>query len=107
MLVGPAGPVVIDWAAARTGPAGVDVAMTALLLAEVAVGGLHAGAGDVADVPLDTDAVDALLTAFLQHADADPLAHLDAAVAFRTPHAEPPAPVTRVPVRVADPPERA
>jgi aminoglycoside phosphotransferase (APT) family kinase protein len=33
----PAGPVVIDWSNARPGPAGLDVAMTAVILAQVLV----------------------------------------------------------------------
>ncbi len=35
-----AGPVVIDWSNATAGPSTLDVAMSALILAEVAVGGL-------------------------------------------------------------------
>lgn len=38
VLMSPAGPVVIDWTNARRGPAGLDVAMAALILAQVAVG---------------------------------------------------------------------
>lgn len=37
VLLGEDGPVVIDWSNARRGPAGLDVAMTALILAQVAV----------------------------------------------------------------------
>jgi aminoglycoside phosphotransferase (APT) family kinase protein len=37
VLMGPTGPVVIDWSNARPGPAGLDVAMTALILAQVVV----------------------------------------------------------------------
>ncbi|WP_125776864.1 phosphotransferase [Antribacter gilvus] len=46
VLLGPGGPVVIDWANARPGPAGLDVAMTLLILAQVVVtpGMLAAGA---------------------------------------------------------------
>jgi aminoglycoside phosphotransferase (APT) family kinase protein len=37
VLMGDAGAVVIDWSNARTGPAGLDVAMSALILAQVVV----------------------------------------------------------------------
>lgn len=37
VLLAEDGPVVIDWSNARRGPAGLDVAMTALILAQVAV----------------------------------------------------------------------
>ncbi|SCF04960.1 tRNA A-37 threonylcarbamoyl transferase component Bud32 [Micromonospora viridifaciens] len=37
VVLAPAGPVVIDWANAREGPSALDRAMTALILAEVAV----------------------------------------------------------------------
>jgi aminoglycoside phosphotransferase (APT) family kinase protein len=37
VIAGESGPVVIDWSNAELGPAGLDVAMTALILAQVAV----------------------------------------------------------------------
>jgi hypothetical protein len=37
ILMSPAGPVVIDWSNARHGPAGLDVALTALILAQMVV----------------------------------------------------------------------
>ncbi len=37
VLVGPDGPVVIDWVNAEPGPPGLDVAMTAVILAQIAV----------------------------------------------------------------------
>ena len=37
VIVGDSGPVVIDWSNARPGPAGLDVALSALILAQVAV----------------------------------------------------------------------
>jgi aminoglycoside phosphotransferase (APT) family kinase protein len=43
-----AGPVVIDWSNATAGPSTLDVAMSALILAEVAVGGLVDVPGAVA-----------------------------------------------------------
>ncbi len=67
------GPVVIDWRNATDGPADLDLALSALILAQVAVDdqqGMAAGA-------------DLLLTAFLQHAGGDPLRMLDRAVEIR------------------------
>lgn len=67
------GPAVVDWAAARTGPATLDVAVTALILAEVAVdaGGAY------------SQAARALLAAFLTHSSVSPLPALDAATEVR------------------------
>ncbi|GAA0906784.1 hypothetical protein Vau01_070850 [Virgisporangium aurantiacum] len=66
------GPVVIDWRNARTGPPGLDVALTALILAQVAVDPEH---------PARTAARE-ILTAFLRAAG-DPLSDMDGAVAMR------------------------
>ncbi len=67
------GPVLVDWALARAGTAGLDVAVTALVLAEVAV---DAG-GDY------SQAARALLAAFLGIAGEDPVPALDEAIAVR------------------------
>jgi tRNA A-37 threonylcarbamoyl transferase component Bud32 len=72
MLTG-RGPVVIDWCNATDGPADLDTALSALILAQVAVDGTHpwsAAAGDFLD-------------AFLPLAPGDPLRALDDAVGFR------------------------
>ncbi|GEA86709.1 phosphotransferase [Cellulomonas cellasea] len=68
------GPAVVDWSAARLGSAALDVATTALLLAEVAAdeGGDYSHAAQV------------LLVAFLAAVDTDPLPALDEAVRLRT-----------------------
>jgi len=68
------GPAVVDWSAARLGSASLDVATTALLLAEVAAdeGGDYSSAAQV------------LLVAFLAAVDHDPLPALDDAVRLRT-----------------------
>jgi aminoglycoside phosphotransferase (APT) family kinase protein len=68
------GPAVVDWSAARLGSAALDVATTALLLAEVAAdeGGDYSHAAQV------------LLVAFLAAADADPLPALDEAQRLRS-----------------------
>jgi aminoglycoside phosphotransferase (APT) family kinase protein len=66
------GPVVIDWRNARTGPPGLDIALTALILAQVAVDPEH---------PAGTAARE-ILTAFLRSAG-DPLSDLDGAMAMR------------------------
>jgi aminoglycoside phosphotransferase (APT) family kinase protein len=70
-----AGPVVIDWSNATAGPSTLDVAMSALIVAEVAVGGL-------VDVPaaVTKDLLEALLRVT---GPADPT-QLRAAVARRT-----------------------
>lgn len=65
------GPVVIDWCNAADGPPGLDVAMTALILAQVAVGSdPRAGAAGT------------LLDAFLRRVAVHP-GHLEAVVARR------------------------
>ena len=58
------GPALVDWANARTGTAELDVSLTALIIAEVAVdaGGVY------------SQAARALLAAFLVATDIDPLA---------------------------------
>jgi len=65
------GPVLIDWAHAGGGTAALDEAMTALLLAEAAVG------ADYAPEPR------ALLAAFVGAADDDSMPELDAAIELR------------------------
>ena len=66
-----AGPVVIDWGNAEDGPPGLDVAMTALILAQVAVG----------DDPR-AEGAHAVLAALLRLTAVDPV-HLAAVVARR------------------------
>ncbi|HEY7100633.1 MAG TPA: phosphotransferase [Mycobacteriales bacterium] len=70
-----AGPVVIDWSNATAGPSTLDVAMSALILAEVAVGSL-------VDVPAAT--ARELLEALLRVTGAADPIQLQAAVARRT-----------------------
>jgi aminoglycoside phosphotransferase (APT) family kinase protein len=67
------GPVVIDWRNAAEGPADLDLALSAVILAQVAVDRTH-----VAAAPAGT-----LLTAFLQRAGGNPRSALDEAVAIR------------------------
>ncbi|MGI8645597.1 MAG: phosphotransferase [Nocardioides sp.] len=73
-------PVVIDWTNTRSGPAGLDVAMTALILAQVAVG-----------EPAVRSLVEPFVGAFLAFVSADPGTTLDRAVALRRtdPHQTP------------------
>ncbi|WBB76864.1 phosphotransferase [Micromonospora sp. WMMD1128] len=71
VLLGPAGPVVIDWTDSAEGPAALDRATTALILAETAVDRVE---------PLAA-AAQALLTAYV--AAAGPLGPLTAAVRRR------------------------
>jgi aminoglycoside phosphotransferase (APT) family kinase protein len=68
------GPVVIDWRNADAGPADLDTAFTALILAQVAIGSIAhpmgAGAGELLDL-------------FLPLAPGDPIRRLDVVVARR------------------------
>lgn len=66
------GPLVIDWSNTTEGPADLDVALTALILAQVAVDAteMAPGAGE-------------LLTEFLRSAGGDPVLMLDRAEAMR------------------------
>jgi aminoglycoside phosphotransferase (APT) family kinase protein len=68
------GPAVVDWVSARGGSAALDVAMTALILAEVTAdaGGEY------------SEAARALLVAFLANVAVDPRPALDEASRFRT-----------------------
>ena len=68
------GPVLIDWANARTAPADLDIAVTAVIIAEVAV--------DEDDREYSR-AARALLAAFLSAARGTPVTQLDAAVEIR------------------------
>ncbi|MCC2316574.1 phosphotransferase family protein [Cellulomonas chengniuliangii] len=73
ILTEPHGPALVDWANATIGPAGLDVAMTSVIIAEVAVdaGGAYSRAAR------------ALLVAFLALAGVDPRPHLDVAAQRR------------------------
>lgn len=73
VVLAEAGPAVVDWGRARSGAAELDVAITAVLVAEVAV---DAG-GDY------SQAARALLAAFLHASDVSPLPALDEAAALR------------------------
>ncbi|HET6531235.1 MAG TPA: phosphotransferase [Actinoplanes sp.] len=72
MLTG-RGPVVIDWCNATDGAADLDTALTAVILAQVAIDGAHPWSA----------AADRFLDAFLAVAPGDPNRLLDDAVAFR------------------------
>lgn len=67
------GPALVDWTNARTGTVELDVSLTALIVAEVAVdaGGVY------------SQAARALLAAFLHATDISPLPALDEAAALR------------------------
>jgi aminoglycoside phosphotransferase (APT) family kinase protein len=62
VILGQAGPVVIDWTNAGPGPAGLDVAMSALILAGVALTGEVPEAGQL----LEAYAA-AVTTAYVDH----------------------------------------
>ena len=67
------GPVVIDWRNARDGDPALDVALSAVILAQVAVDPTEARAGIAATV----------LVAFAEQSHVDPTLRLDEALAFR------------------------
>jgi aminoglycoside phosphotransferase (APT) family kinase protein len=73
VMLAPTGPVVIDWRNTEEGPADLDVALTALITAEVAVDPTHAMAAAAGD----------FLSAFLHYAGGRPGDALAAAVARR------------------------
>src|SRR6185295_9297725 len=66
------GPMVIDWRNAGDGPADLDTALTALILAQVAIGSIEHPLGAAAGEMLDS---------FLELAPGDPTRLLDDAVA--------------------------
>lgn len=75
VLLSSRGPVLIDWRNAREGSTDLDVALTAVILAEAAAG---------SHLPPDlVPAARELLAAFLGRAGGDPLDRLDRAVAMR------------------------
>ena len=82
VIVAAQGPVVIDWSNARPGPAGLDVALTALILAQVAV-----TPGMLPDDPdleeLVRVVVGELLAAFATAVSTPYVEHLPAAEALR------------------------
>jgi Ser/Thr protein kinase RdoA (MazF antagonist) len=73
VLLGPAGPVVIDWRNAVDGPPELDLAVTALIMALVATDREHPMAGRAAE----------LLSAFAHAADGDLRSGLPGAAALR------------------------
>lgn len=79
VLLADDGPVLIDWAIARTGPATLDTAMTAMTLAAAAVGGVPRDAGDVTTLDIPAGFVSAALDAYLSGLTESPAAALDQA----------------------------
>ncbi|MEE6257630.1 phosphotransferase [Plantactinospora sonchi] len=73
VMLGPAGPVLIDWRNARDDEPDLDVAVSALIMAEVAVNNLF-GLGELGA---------RFLAAFLARVPGDPVRLLDTAVAMR------------------------
>lgn len=73
VVVTPRGPVLIDWANATDGPPDLDVALSAVILAQAAVEPGHRYAAVATE----------MLGAFLGATDGNPLAMLDRAVAGR------------------------
>jgi hypothetical protein len=73
VMLTPTGPMVIDWRNATDGPADLDVAVSALIIAQAAVDPVHPVAAPAGS----------LLTAFLRATPGDPVRLLDSAVAVR------------------------
>jgi len=73
VVLTPDGPVLIDWTNATDGPPDLDVALTAVILAQVAVEPGHVYA----------EAATTMLTAFLDATSGAPLSMLDRAIARR------------------------
>jgi aminoglycoside phosphotransferase (APT) family kinase protein len=75
VILSPDGPVLIDWCNTAEGSPDLDIALTALILAEVAAGSY---------LPDFAAPARQLLTAFRQLAGGSPLDQLDHAVAYRS-----------------------
>jgi aminoglycoside phosphotransferase (APT) family kinase protein len=74
VLISADGPVVIDWCNAGSGPADLDTALSALIMAQLAIGSIRHELSATAGEFLDR---------FLEHAPGDPLAELGAALQQR------------------------
>ncbi|MFC7276170.1 phosphotransferase [Paractinoplanes rhizophilus] len=74
VLITERGPVVIDWRNAGDGPGDLDTALSALIIAQVAIGSI--------EHPLGAS-IDAMLDRFLELAPGDPVRLLDDAAAYR------------------------
>jgi Phosphotransferase enzyme family len=72
VLLGRDGPVVVDWSNARPGPPGLDVAMSGLILTQVAVA-----------EPAYADAIGVLVPTMTGAVSSDALAYVDEAEAMR------------------------
>jgi aminoglycoside phosphotransferase (APT) family kinase protein len=79
VLLADDGPVLIDWAIARTGPATLDTAMTAMTLAAAVLAGVPRDAGDVAALEIPAAFVSAALDAYLHALPEPPTASLERA----------------------------
>lgn len=88
VLMSPRGPVVIDWANARPGEAGLDVAMTALIIAQVItypqiVSGSPLGAQPEESEARLVERLSSFLVAFVRTSSTPSTAHLARAEALR------------------------
>lgn len=82
VLLAENGPVVIDWTNARRGPAALDIAMTALILAQVIVTPGMVSSDPTADAAAQAR-TPALLAAFVTAVSADYVNDLDQALSLR------------------------
>jgi aminoglycoside phosphotransferase (APT) family kinase protein len=91
VLMSERGPVVIDWSNSRIGPPALDIAMTALILAQVATNpvmltadpALTAALPAGATTNVITDQLTGVLRSFVAHSATPYLNHLSEAEAFR------------------------
>lgn len=92
VLLAPAGPVLIDWANARTGPATLDTGVSALTVAAALIAGVPRDSGDVAALEIPDGFLGQVLDAFLVALAESPLPSLDrAAWVLDVTAAQPPA----------------
>lgn len=82
VILGSDGPVVIDWSNARPGPAGLDVAMTVLILAQLQVTPGMLPSDPALEAGM-RDSLEEFLQAFVAAVSTPYVDHLDAAEEFR------------------------
>lgn len=82
VILGPDGPIVIDWSNARPGPAGLDVALTALVMAQLIVTPGMLGVPPAVEADL-REVMTEFVREFAARVSTPYIAHLGAAEAYR------------------------